>query len=60
MNIKPYKFLYDIKILYSIQNLPYMVIGPSMLWEACDKIFLNGHIWSLDHQCHGKHITRFS
>ena len=59
-NIKPYKFLCDTEVLYSIQNLPYMVVGLSVSWKACDKVFLNSHIWSLDRQCHGKHVTKFS
>ena len=59
MNPMPYKFLCDAKVLCGIQNLLYMVVGLSLSWKACDKVFLNGHIWSLDRQCHGKHMTRF-
>ena len=40
MNTKPYKVLSDTKVLYSIQNLPYMVNGTSFSWKACDKVFL--------------------
>ena len=49
MNTKPYKFLCNTKVLY-IQDLPYMVIGSSVSWKACDRVFLDGHIWSLDCQ----------
>ena len=37
-----------------------MVVGSTVSRKACDKVFLNGHIWSLDSQCHGKHVTKFS
>ena len=48
-NTKIYKFLCDTKVLYSIQTLPYMVVGLSVSCKGCDKVFLNGHIGSLDH-----------
>ena len=60
MNLMPYKFLCDTKILCGIRNLLYMVVGSSVSRKPCDKVFLNGHIWSLDRQCHGKHVTKFS
>ena len=28
--------------------------------ESMRRGFLNGHIWSLDSQCDGKHVTKFS
>ena len=59
-NLMPYKFLCDTKILCGIRNLLYMVIGSSVSRKPCDKVFLNGHIWSLDRQCHGEHLTKFS
>ena len=37
-----------------------MVVGSSVSQKACDEVFLNGHIWSLGSQCHGKHVTKFS
>ena len=43
----PYKFLCDMKILCSIQNLLYMVVGRLVSRKACDKVLLNGRIWSL-------------
>ena len=60
MNIKHYKFLCNTKVLYSIQNLPYMVIGSSMSQKACDKVFLNSHIWSLGCQCRGSMLQSFT
>ena len=33
MNIKPYKCLCAIKVLCSIQNLLYMVVGSSVSWK---------------------------
>ena len=46
MNIKPYEFLCDIKVLFSIQNLSYSYTGAglSVSYKGCDKVFLNGHI----------------
>ena len=38
----------------------YMIIGLSVSRKAYNKVFLNCHIWSLDCQCHGKHVTKFS
>ena len=37
------------------QGFP-MVIGSSVSRKACDEVFLNGHIWSLDSQYHGKYV----
>ena len=37
-----------------------MVVGSSVLWKECDKVFLECHIRSLDRQCCGKHVTKFS
>ena len=37
-----------------------MVIESRVSQKACDKAVLKGHIWSLDHQCHGKHLRMFS
>ena len=37
-----------------------MVVGLSVSRKACDKVFLSGHIWSLDRQCNGEHVTKFS
>ena len=37
-----------------------MVIRSSVSWKACDKSFLNSHIWLLDCQCCGKYATKFS
>ena len=31
-----------------------MVVGSSVSRKQCDEVFLNGHIWSLDGQCHEK------
>ena len=59
-NLIPYKFLCDTKILCGIRNLLYMVVGSSVSRKPCDKVFLNGHIWSLDRQSHGEHVTKFS
>ena len=36
-------------------NSYYMVVSSLVSRKTCDKVFLNGHIWSLDCQCHGKH-----
>ena len=36
-----------------------MVVGSSVSRKPCDKVFLSGHIWSLDRQCHGEHVTVF-
>ena len=47
ISTKPYKFLCDTKDLYSIQSLPYMIIGSSVSWKACNKSFPNGHVWLL-------------
>ena len=44
----------------SFTEVPYMVIGSSVSWITCDEVFLECHIWSLDRQCHGKHVTKFS
>ena len=47
-NTKPYKFLCDTKVLYSIQNLPYSyrhwIVNVA---EACDKVLLNGHGYNI-------------
>ena len=56
----PLQVLYDTKVFCSIPNLPYTVVGSSVSWKACNEVFLNGHIWLLDRQCHRKHATRFS
>ena len=37
-----------------------MVVGSSVSRKECDKVFLKCHIWSLDHQCRGKNVTKFS
>ena len=37
-----------------------MVVGSSVSRKECDEVFLKCHIWSLDRQCHGKHVTKFS
>ena len=37
-----------------------MVVGSSVSWKECDEVFLECHIWSLDHHCRGKNVTRFS
>ena len=37
-----------------------MVVGSSVSQKASDEVFLNCHIWLLDCQCHGKHVTKFS
>ena len=37
-----------------------MVVGSSVSRTACCKVFLNGHIWLLDRQCHGQHAAKFS
>ena len=39
----PYNFLCDTKVLSSIRNLPYMVVGSSVSQKTCDKVFLNPH-----------------
>ena len=49
-----------LQVFCSISNLLYTVVGSSVSRKACDEVFLNGHIWLLDRQCHGKHATRFS
>ena len=59
-NITPYKFVYNTKVPCSISTLPYMVVGSSVSQKAFDEVFMNCHIWSLDHQCCGKHVTKFS
>ena len=59
-NFLPYKFLCNTKIPCSTPNLPYMVVGSSVSQKASDKVFLNCHIWSLDCQCCGKHVMKFS
>ena len=38
----------------------WLVIGLSVSWKVCDKIFLDSHIWSLYCQCHEMHVTKFS
>ena len=48
------------QVLFSIWNLPYMVVGSSVSQKACDKVFLNNHIWSLDYQYSTKYATKFS
>ena len=40
-------------------EVPYMVILLLVLRKECDEVFLECHIWSLDHQYHGKHVTKF-
>ena len=59
-NTIPYKFLCNTKVPCSISNIPYTVVGLSVSQKASDKVFLNCHIWSLDRQCLGKHVTKFS
>ena len=60
-NTKPYKFLCDTKVLYSILIMPYMAaIGLSVSWKVCDKVFPDSHIWLLYCQCHEMHVTKFS
>ena len=60
MNIKPYKFLCDSKVLCSIRNQPYMVVGSSVSRKMFDEVFLNRHIWSFDRQCHRARVAKFS
>ena len=55
-----YKFLYDAKVFCSIPDLPYMVVASSVSRITCDKVFLECHIRSLDRQCHGNNVTKFS
>ena len=71
-NTKPYKFLCDTEVLYSIRNLPYIFLlsllhYPTVYgcWivnvtESIDKVFLNSHIWLLDRQCHESMWQSFS
>ena len=44
----------------SFPEVPYMVVGSSVSWKECDEVFLKCHIWSLDRQCRGKNVTKFS
>ena len=44
MNIKPYKALCATNVTCSIKNLPYMIFALSLSWEACGRVFLNGHV----------------
>ena len=44
----------------SFPEVPYMVVGSSVLRKECDEVFLECHIWSLDRQCHGNNVTKFS
>ena len=37
-----------------------MVVGSSVSRKQCDEVFLECQIWSLDHQCHGNNVTKFS
>ena len=37
-----------------------MVIGSSVSRKQCDEVFLECQIRSLDCQCHGKNVTKFS
>ena len=37
-----------------------MVVGSSVSRKECDEVFLECHIWSLDRQCHGNNVTKFS
>ena len=37
-----------------------MVVGSSVSWKECDEVFLECHIQSLDRQCHGNNVTKFS
>ena len=37
-----------------------MVVGSSVSRKQCDEVFLECHIRSLDRQCHGKNVTKFS
>ena len=60
------------KRLYSIQNLPYKVIGLSVPWKACDQVswiaiyghwivsVVNSYTWSLDCQCCGSMCQSFT
>ena len=56
----PYKLLCDTKVFCNIPDLPYTVIGSSVSRITCDEVFLKCHIWSLDRQCRGKNVTKFS
>ena len=56
----PYKFLCDTEVFCSILDLPYMVVGSSVSRITCDEVFLKYHIWSLDCQCRGKNVMKFS
>ena len=37
-----------------------MVIGSLVSQRACDEVFLNGHVRLLDHEYHGKRVTKFT
>ena len=40
MNMIPYKFLCDTKVFYSIPDLPYKVVGPTLA-RVLDRHFTN-------------------
>ena len=44
----------------SFPELPYMFVGSSVSRKECDEVFPNCHICSLDRQCRGKNVTKFS
>ena len=46
------------KVLYSIGNLPELIVGLSVSQKACGSdVFLNCHVWLLDHQFHGNNAV---